>query len=240
VFQWKSSPVAAGVILLLSSTGYADPIIIDTFDDGAFSIQANQSTTTATDSQSGLTGVIGGRRDVLLSWNSGNGGGNISACVVTTGSGTFRHSNDADDPTGLDGKVLVEYGLGGDLTADFSADAGITFKIIFADLLHTDGLTLTLDTEGTSASVAKDIPATPGGVNYVSFLFSEFAGISSNNIDYIAFEIDGPRGADVTIDRIKHDPGGGDIPEPASLTLLAVGLGAAALAGRRRRGRRRR
>lgn len=238
MFGWKSPVVAAGVILLLASTGYADPIIVDDFTEGPFVLShAGSVGTTITATQTGATShIIGGTRVVDLTRDGGEG--ILEVCIPETSPGSGLGKGFLDFNAGsvsTRGTLELTYddngaGLGGvDLTA------GGTYLAIVATFVGSDfpsSLSVTLaDTNSTSWTESQSVPIGDCAVLLNLAAFSA-QGVNTSLVDEIRITLVGAAKGDYRIDLVDSV-----VPEPATVILLAAGLGAATLARRCRRRR---
>ena len=236
MFGLKSPAVAAGVILLLASTGHADPIIIDDFTDGPFSLShAGNVGTTVTATQTGATShIIGGTRVVDLTRDAGDAIFELCIPETSPGSGVGRGFLDFDaGNVATRGTLELIYddngaGLGGvDLTAGGSY---LAICAVFAGSDIPSSLSVTLtDTNSTSWTESQSLTI---GECIVLLDLATFSaqGVNTSLVDEIKITLVGATEGDyhIPVDARK-------VPEPATVILVATGLGAATLARRRRR-----
>ena len=221
------------VCALLSSAAPAAIISIDDFAEGSTNLVVYDGNATASDSDSSLAGVIGGRRDTDLLWLAGSN----DAVLRINFRGTTEFALLAAGPA-TQGEAALSYGQGGDLNADLT-DSGSNeaIQLVFNTADFAGTLTITVETAGVGTSVWTG--ATPSGLNNVSIPdgildvpFVDFAGSASfSNVDSITVELEAAPSGDYAITRISAVPEG-YVPEPMTLGLLAVG-GLAVLARKR-------
>ncbi|MBN1270623.1 MAG: PEP-CTERM sorting domain-containing protein [Kiritimatiellae bacterium] len=214
----KSFAVIALAVLFVGVVSTSANIIVDNFDEGGVSVFVNNSSTTATDRDTGLSSAntIGGERYSVLLWQAGTdnttlqvnqGGDNTGVCSFGS-----QPSND--------GFFQLFYGDASDLNADlFDVEnnrIGIHFG--FSDVYGTT--TVTVATSGGGASTLA-VPNPTGGPmdTWMYFDYSAFSGTADfNDIDSITVTVDGIAGADITIDEISTSY----IPEPTTAALLGL------------------
>ena len=245
MFEWKSSVVAAGVILLLASTGYADPIIIDDFTDGYCSISLAYSGGLPQDSgwKTVSATALGSYRSMRLQLVGPPSGGSGSS-TARVDQANLPGALTWDEDACLDGVLMLKYdangvGLGGiDLTSGGTASQ---FVFRHGTDAHTAALTIDVyDQSGGHSQLLTTLPSTPT-TNIMTtslFNFTSFSAVGTaadfTDADEVVFTISSATqgGGDYSFSLGEH--GGGNVPEPATVILLAAGLGAAALARRHR------
>ena len=210
-----SLAAVVAVCLIVASPAWA--LTIDDFSDGTFIVAVDAPwPDTDTDSQSGLTDVIGGQRDVLLTFISDTGTDGGEARVENDPPiFQLKYENDPNTITILE----LEYGLGADLDADFTGDTAF-----FIDFLYSD-LGASVDFEVITGAGSDTVThSTPAGPNLLMFGFAEFSGVDMADVDQIHITINPPASGDYRIDLI-----GSLIPEP--LTMAGLFMGITGLAG---------
>lgn len=248
-------PIRGGLILAAIASAAvftaapASAIIIDSFNNGPVDITANQATPQVQNVVD-AAGIIGGQREssVIYYNPTSTAPDNVRLRVDFADQNNFSHSQDAgvaglsifvyDGPDG--DPTSIDYGgLGGiDLTEGGLADRFI-FTVLFADQSVNQVLDLRVYTDATHYSdLFKNFAAPINSPTQISFLFSDFtvgdgaAGAADfTNIGAILLAIDGrfEPALDVRLDELRTLV----IPEPATMSLLALGL--TAVAGLRRR-----
>lgn len=233
----------ASVCALLLSASQASAISIDTFES-ATDVDLNTSgpthvpalLSTASDTQTGLipptyTGtqhVLGGTRTIDLTWVSGDHGGINSVKMQPQEGNSYI---DFDNDVTLKSIMSLTYngpsdqsnhngnGPGWDLT-DGGASAMLMIDYIASDLGATTKATL-MDEEGDSFTQSQLSPSVsfPDPELTVFFPLAGFTGVDTSNVTSIVFEIDATPSGDYRLDNIQT----GNVPEPATMTLLSVG-----------------
>lgn len=234
------------------STG-AWAIVIDDFNEGALNLQANAASPLVQGVSSG-PGIVGGEREATAAYYAAGSSAldNLNLRVDFLNQDNFSHSQDA----GVAGLSIFVYdgnegyassidynGLGGvDLTAG-NADAFV-FDVIFADQSVNDVLDLRIYTSETEFSDFFYSFASPiTSLQQVEFAFSSFVtgtgalgGADFTNVNAILLAIDGrfEPALDVRLDSLatNEQP---VVPEPATLSLLTLGLTCLGMVPLRRR-----
>ncbi len=222
------SVLVVGFFVMAVGTTYAD-IMIDNFQEGYVDLTANTNNQIVTDTDTGLatTNTIGGRRDSQLTWTSG--AGDVTLGVNKNSDGKCSYSS----PAGVDGLFQLDYGQGGDLNADLSAET--QFALLFDVADYSGPINITVTTTGSGASTGMGY--TPSGLQssdpdqWVYIPFSTFTGTASfADVDQISISIDGPSEADYTLKEISTST----IPEPGTVAMFSL-IGAVLWRFRRRR-----
>lgn len=171
--------------------------------------------------------IIGGDREVTLTWNSGAG----SASASVTPEGVYQHSNDNN----VDGDSLLRWdgnnandddGLNfdGGLNLDLSAgNLYVHLQVLTADL-GGGSASLTLYSAGGSATQSVGLAV---GDWYIPLTLFDVGSLDLMNITAIELFIDGLGSLDASIDIVEV------VPEPMTLGLFGLGLLGAGLARRR-------
>ena len=193
---------------------------VDFLVDGPFSLTASQSDPVASLTQTSPEvdgdNVLGGQRDVTLTWTSG-GPLSVRADLVTD---ALFFSADATEEGTLD----LAYGGGGDLNSNFASQWSNLTVLITGD--NDANLTATVN----GSSVSKTFNE---GDSSVVFNFGEFGGVDFTDVDTVSLSIDGFSNGDYVISSFERRGQPGQIiPSPAAAGAGALGL--FALAFRRR------
>ncbi len=212
-------------------------VIIDDFTTGTgFSDSINAVGSKVTASQ--LGSMLGGERDVRLTIAATGGFGQSLQFSVGTG---FSVSSSG---TGVDGKTELQYDVVGDETAgspnfnpsflpgmgaNLAPENAFRVRFLFNDLQLN--LKINVKTVGGGSWTGSTVVA--GGISSATDVFISFAsmaggpGAYTGLTDQITLEFDTPSAGDFAIGEIAA------VPEPATLTGLALAFGA--LAARKRR-----
>ena len=202
-------------------------IAIDDFAPGMVALSADSGTPVVSNVQSGLLGVIGGSRETMVTWQSGqlNATANNNPPIGTLG---------LSSSTGVTAMFDLHYdnsglGLGGVDMTEAGDNLGISMVFTMADAGAATTVTLT-DTAGDTLDLTINTVAGPGAL---FFSFANFVGIGDiTDIDQIHFNIQGQVDGDYQIDLITTTRG---VPEPITATLGTLSIGALAYGLRRRR-----
>jgi hypothetical protein len=225
-------------MILLGGASLAPADLIDGFDDGSAVLDQMLAGASSSDTQSSLTGVIGGTRGAELTKNAGSPFGRTIATVNVDGysNGLLTLSSDAFTKSSL---KLVYGSLAG------AADLGYAVP-------NPDTTLLRLNYDASALpdhDFVLQVTARSGGVDYIgsmnvaagsnesvilldTLLDTGGNALTGAPIDGFEVLLDGSAsaGLDVAVDSIETET---NIPEPASMVLAS--LAGAALLRRRRR-----
>jgi hypothetical protein len=210
--------------------------IVDTFDDfdpGLWPLTVGPNTPIAGNSQSGVTGVVGGVRNAQAEWTSGPS--SVSANLISP-PGIFSISSNVL----TDGEATLSYpgqgGLNLDLTYSGPVPPGAAFiiEVVSSDMGGVPiDVTLT-DGSGNSSTVG----GSAAGAQTVSLPLSNFVGVDFSDIDQIDVNFNPGSEFDITADFIGFDwPDVQPEPEPASILIWSL-VGLIGLVAGKRFGRR--
>ncbi len=213
------------LLVALATAGvFAHALVLDDFNDGnindkIFGTSSNSTYTAAT--------VPGGFRYVLHSITANPFSLSHSA-VVTNGIFSSSSKNEV--------KAVAVIGWGVDATGTASAGTALnanlsSFTQFKVNVLSNDqpaSLTLQVGSGAGAFNVTKAVmPNMVSTAQSVTFSFSEFTGVDFSDVDAIGLLVDTGTSGDIVLDSFEA------VPEPG--TMIALGLGAAALAARRRK-----
>jgi hypothetical protein len=232
--------IALGLVAALAVWASAAADLVDNFNYSNSGLVQRNSIGTTTTPDSPLAGVINGEREVRMTLTSANLPLNCRWFVDTTlpaPVGVLVYNND----DGVDSVLNMNYGLRPDwfgegpadssaqLNANFFGDTAFYISVYSSDLETTMSIEVTSD-YGEGGELTKTSPdiTLKAGSNYVAYApFSYFPGINWKDVDSVTFTVVSGPDLDIRFQEL------GTTPEPATLTLL--GLGVLALARRRHR-----
>ncbi|NQT50546.1 PEP-CTERM sorting domain-containing protein [bacterium] len=205
-------------LVLCSSWSFSAVIMIDSFDVGNPNIsRSTVGTSNVLETGLSSTDVLGGDRDSTLTVAATTGGAaNLYTLPPTPG------SLDLATAPAVDADVALLYNnspIDWDLT-----DTGLNtlIQVVFLSTDLSTQLGITLD-DGTNSNT-QTITATSGGAQTLWFPLANFVGVDETSIDSITVTLSGPTSFDPSIDFISTDNKVTVVPEPATLSLLGLGL----------------
>lgn len=232
---WRSWVAAAAVVVSLGLPASASIITIDDFENGYANLAVDDNvdyTHHAFVSQAPVAGVIGGQRNLTLDYVSGP---NYSRVFVDRAdSGAFVLAEDPDTRA----VATLAYGAGGDLNADFAAlGTGSAIRLVFSTADLAGEVSIQAYSAGPSR-MSTWTGSTPGGLfnadqNFdvslsdPNWFANSGGGVDWHNVDRISITLTGAANGDYVLRHIVI------VPEPATLSLLALG-GVAVLRRKRR------
>jgi len=219
----------AGLAVLAVMATPAGAVIIDHFDQGtSFNLTtwglplSPPPVTTATWTESGLTNVLGGTRNVDLTWMGGDNGGHNHLDFQAVNS----YVNLDDDVT-LVARLKLSYAFSATDFTDGGTSNSVLVRFLASDLGSTTKVTLTDSLAGTGSLTV----LTPSGPSDEIFLFSLFSGsLDFTKITSVVYQIDTVPSGDYRIDLL----GSGYVPEPVTMAGLVLGIGGLVGYARRR------
>lgn len=218
-----------GILCLVVVATTAQALMIDDFSTGAIndSISAGSGST-----YTAALGAVGGNRYVYHDVLDGNPLGLSHSTIVATGPGIFA----SDSKTLVDAYTTIKYGSNAsgvfgafDMNLNFSSFDRIRLNVLSNDQPTSIRVGVGNNTNGFRFQTI-NLAGGPALVpQTVDFLFTGFTGGSFNfgDVDRIEIVIDTTASGDFVLDSVEA------VPEPAS--MIALGLGAAALVARRKR-----
>ncbi|MBS1710270.1 MAG: PEP-CTERM sorting domain-containing protein [Armatimonadetes bacterium] len=203
----------------------AHALMIDDFSTG----NINDQISTGSNSTYTAASVPGGNRWVYHSISANPLGLTHSNVVIN---GIFA----SDSKTSVDAGSIIGYGsdsagsftVGTDLNLDLSTQNAFNINVLSNDLAAT--IQIAIRTNGGNLAFSSLHNLTPGMVmtpQVVTISFAEFGAQNFADVDSIGIYLDTTASGDTVIDSFEA------VPEPAS--LIALGLGAAALVARKRK-----
>lgn len=218
-----------GILGLMTLAALSQALVIDDFSTGAI----NDSISTGSNvTHTAAASAVGGFRNVYHDVFDGNPLGLSHSTIVATGPGIFA----SDSKTQVDAYTIIRYGSNAsgifgafDMNLDFSSFDRIRLNVLSNDQPSSIRIGVGNNTDGfrfQTIALAGGAPLVP---QTVDFLFSGFTGGTFNfgDVDRIQIDIDTNASGDFVLDSVEA------VPEPAS--MIALGLGVAALVSRKRK-----
>jgi len=220
--------------VLVLAAGFASAeVIIDGFEDGDFFLLVTPTTGNDNDTQTGSSMIGGVRRVDILNVTTTGSGGNAQAEVASDNPDVLDNALSYSNSDQVTSTLKLTYGGTGNLLdADLSAEPFIDINLKSIDLATGMAVTLTSGMEGAGTShTESDTASAPG---FFPFTLADYAtaGVDLSDIDEIIVTVSGDPALDLSIDLIAATD---VIPEPATLSLLGIGLLAAAYRRRKRK-----
>jgi hypothetical protein len=234
--------LSLGLVIVAVNTKAAeagtDVRLIDDFDEpgvetGVFLNRGVMPPDTfATDTQSGLSNVVGGSREISMQYVSGGTAASFPFAIVTPApSGFLTISNDTGTAA-VDTDITITWdnnGLGlGDLNYDTLVDAPRFVIDLESPVAMSTTLTMIVQTQDmmtTQASVTltgAEVPFTPVIIPFRNFTQPS---LLNNPFQSISLRVTGDTGFNIAINRVSAQQ---TVPEPSStmgiLTISALGL----------------
>jgi hypothetical protein len=232
----KSALRAAFVGVVAASTvaAHSAPVIVDTFSQGPFELLVNADNPIRKATQTGLSGVLGGQRDVLLEYVSGPQ--NVHARLATEYTFTFFNADALTKGNltlqydGVDDESGNPFALnnGNNLRANLSGQD--RFQFLFVEVNPGIGPYLPIFTTVVSGEGATYMERTVethvnGGLNVVhNIFFSEFTGIDFSDVRRVQFQFVGMNASDFTLEAVGAGSFGDVIPGPLAAIPFLTGL----------------
>lgn len=209
----------AASTLFLAATKAQAATFIDNFNNGEVSLEIsnrNTTTTSATDSQTGINGVLGGSRDITFTLDriSSDAGRSFASIDLFGRGNRYIH----DNGFGIDSTVRVLYNGFGQTNLSAMGDRFTLDVIAFEP--------------GSFSSVGVSVMDASGNQDFVFtntldpdpvFSFSDFVGIDFSAVTAITLQTEGLEGRDITLDNFRVELE--QTPEPAAIFGLLACLG---------------
>jgi hypothetical protein len=239
--------IVAGIFLVALLMGNAwATVIFDHFENklagGDVLLEALTVTSASGDkstAQSGLSNVLGGDRDTLVHWVSGNVGAAVTAKgTILTPPPPTQHKLSFSNDDSVKSTLTLSYGTysagGTQMDADATPDLGLVFDIATTDLAGSVSVLMSTH-NGASTFSTSFLPIVAGGTGMFIIYWADFTTTPTvadlDDIDGLKFIFDSTVDSwDYSIDALRTTD---VIPEPATMSLL--GLGLLAIARRRRK-----
>lgn len=202
----------------------ANALVLDDFSTG----NINDKITAGSNSLFTPAAVPGGNRFVRHTVES-NPLGLTHAVTITNGIMASDSKTQVDATTEIAWGVNAAgfAGVATDLNADLSAFSAFRIKVLSSDQPATLRIAVRANSNPVVQSAIKNIPINVNAMQAIDVDFSEFVGVNFADVDAISILLDTSASGDVVIDSFEA------VPEPAS--MIALGLGAAALVARKRK-----
>ncbi|HVL38697.1 MAG TPA: PEP-CTERM sorting domain-containing protein [Fimbriimonadaceae bacterium] len=215
----------AVLLCACSAAGAHAVVVLDNFTDAqSLSLTAQGSTSSVVNG----AGMVGGSRRMGLTLLAGIPGVPISASS-TIGSGFLDHRSSSFSISALG----LTYGgplTSGDLNLNLSGENRFRLSFHYNDIANTDVQieVRTAGGGGGTSSLAMPVPRVTNPSHTVDFMFANFVGTANfGDVDEIRVVFSPMESGDFLLAANFQA-----VPEPG--TMIAVGLGVAALAARRR------
>lgn len=205
----------------LLATGGAQAVLIDSFNNTTHQVQAASGGNDTNTAATAVGETIGANRQMdIPGANPVSGIGNLTMSANPGGSGVLSFSLDAL----TSGSAIVTWAaLGGADLTDAGASTTVTFDILAIDQGLVD---LIITVTDTGANVA-NFTFTNAGVGTQQALFSNFTNFGGTNFASaasVSLEIRGQNASDLVLDQIYTFGQITQVPEPATLGLIGLGL----------------
>jgi hypothetical protein len=220
--------IIMGACAMLMSASQSSAATIDHFTEGPlnYTLDGTSGPMGRTDTQTGLSSVLGNTRVVAVLLTVTNDGNTCHVNLNTTGTGSFSVNND----DGVDDCVTITY-PGGVGVLD---GAGLFLHFRSADLA---GATIMFTATANSKTGSSTQTGVVGPLTYF-FDFGGFNGglvptdfTSGGGVTNLVLRIESVNAEDYTLDDIST----GEIPEPLTMLGMFLGLGSVGAYIRKRR-----
>jgi len=200
-------------LLCASAASASSVIVVDHFTSpvaGNALLVTSNGPLTLVNTQTGLSDVIGGARQIEMTLVSGRGEIQTDVNYYQPSVATVN-STDA-----VVGRFILRYGSEADLNADLTGLYDFAVHFGSADRAGAT-LTLTVTSNGTSSSASAAIPL---GGGKMLIPLAAFSGIDFTSVDKLEYQVDGSTAFDASIDSLTVVP----MPAAGWAGLALMGL----------------
>lgn len=219
--------LTASALLIATTPVQAATMLIDNFNNESIELEVNTLDTTNTASQTNVSGVLGGTRDISLEFDDNSiavGNSTVNIDLFSLTNDDYRHNNDSE----INSTATIKYnGFG---VTDLSAYGRFVLDVVSFEetVLSSIGVSVIDSSENESSVETFTLTPSP-----ISFNFADFTGIDFSNIMEINLQTKGINGEDLGIDNFRATSSIAAIPaptpEPAAIFGLLFSLGCGAL-----------
>lgn len=221
--------LAATLACFGASAAQADTIMIDDFTSGAlqYYLTSSPAYLSETHVQTGLADVLGGERDSVCTIT----GYLVFNAHVVLGATTGTGSLSVNDDYGISSLLELTYP---DLDGAQLTGSGLQVEFTTSDLA---GATLTFSATAANSHTGSASQTGTTGLMTYFFPYSSFGGaltptdFTDVGLDSLVFSVQSMPSQDYSLEAIKST----DVPEPMTMSLMLLGLGAMGACIRKRR-----